>query len=184
MVEYISSLIFSILDNSSQFVISQFQKVIEENFSRSDFFECSKENLSHWVKIVRLSVEESKRDVLLEFLNKISFSSVFAGEQEIKKKRIMAFTRMCFILYSVQSENFVTRPKMKSLVEKMKEIFRDEEEKHQSLKLLILFVFRILILRLPKDSVDELMLNMWPFLLTCMVSTYQSYYWSSSDANF
>jgi len=100
MIEYLSSLIYSILDNSSLFLISQFQRMIRENFEKTDFFDCSKQNLIYWGNILDLSIDSTKNDMLTEFLNNISFNSMFASEEQTKKRRLLALTRVCFIIFS------------------------------------------------------------------------------------
>jgi len=66
----------------------------------------------------------------------------------------------------------MTPLRIKAIVETIKEIIRKQSD-NIALIYLILFSFRILILRLPFDTLTNLFINVWPFLMTIMIDVFK-----------
>lgn len=62
----------------------------------------------------------------------------------------------------------MTKAKIKSLLEKIREVLKDENQ-NRSIFILIFFILRVLILRLSPTHLSELFRNIWPILLTLLV---------------
>jgi hypothetical protein len=62
----------------------------------------------------------------------------------------------------------MSKTKIKSLLEKIREVLKDENS-NRSMLILIFFILRVLILRLSPSHLSELFRNIWPILLTLMV---------------
>lgn len=63
----------------------------------------------------------------------------------------------------------MTKAKIKALLEKIRELLKDENQ-NRSLFILICFILRVLILRLSPTHLTELFRNIWPILLTLLVA--------------
>ena len=68
----------------------------------------------------------------------------------------------------------MTKTKIKALMEKIRDVIKDDTA-HPSLIILVLFCIRILILRLSPTSLNDLFRNIWPVLLTLLVSFFFVY---------
>lgn len=100
----------------------------------------------------------------------VNFSSVFKSKATEYKTRIRSFERVCFIIYSGDVDKYMTKKKIKSLLEKIRNVIKDEST-HPSLQVLIMFCLRVLILRLSSMNLNELFRSIWPILLTLLVTT-------------
>jgi len=94
-------------------------------FENDDFFVCTKKTLDYWMDIIRYTVAQSKQDVLAMYLNKVVFSSYWSSEDYKNKTRIKSFSRVCFIIFSGEPETFMTKDKIKGLLDKIKEVIKD-----------------------------------------------------------
>lgn len=83
------------------------------------------------------------------------------------KLEIKNFERICFIIYSGKVDKYLVR--MKFLIERMSDVIKSAESQPPSMLILILFIVRVLILRLSSGSLKELFRNIWPMLLTLLV---------------
>lgn len=100
----------------------------------------------------------------------VNFSSFFASKSNEDKTRISSFERVCFIIYSGEVDKYMTKTKIKSLLEKIREVLKDESQ-NRSLFILVFFILRVLILRLSPTHLSELFRNIWPILLTLLVDS-------------
>ena len=98
----------------------------------------------------------------------VNFSSLFSSRTNEDKTRISSFERVCFIIYSGEIDKYMSKTKIKSLMEKIREVLKDENP-NPSLQILIFFILRVLILRLSPSHLSELFRNIWPILLTLLV---------------
>ena len=79
----------------------------------------------------------SKRKWKAAVLNpRINFSSVFSAKSTSERKRIQSFIRVCFIIYSGEDVLFMTKTRIKPLLEKIKGVFSDTKA-HPSLITLV-----------------------------------------------
>mmetsp|Transcript_26438 Transcript_26438/g.23380 ORF Transcript_26438/g.23380 Transcript_26438/m.23380 type:complete len:282 (+) Transcript_26438:2458-3303(+) len=141
-----SELLHYQLDTSRSFLIKDYKAHVYNIFNQNEFFKCSKITLKYWSNIVNWVVSMDKTDVFSEFLQGVSaFSYLFNKDAETKQK-IKSFERICFIIYSGERDRY--KDKLYFLLEKMGEVIKNAESSHPSLLILVLFCFRILILRL------------------------------------
>jgi hypothetical protein len=78
--------------------------------------------------------------------------------------RIKGFQRICFIIYSGVIDKYLDQNRLKIILEKIKEVLKDENV-HPNLIILILFSIRIFLLRLSKEILDSLLKSIWPSIL-------------------
>lgn len=89
--------------------------------------------------------------------------------------RIKGFQRICFIIYSGEIEKYLDKNRLKIMLEKIKEVLKDENV-HPNLVIMILFSIRILLLRLSKETLNSLLKSLWPsilFLLEKMILSHK-----------
>ena len=171
IIEFISSLIYAVLNNSTQ-LIGNFQKDIKDNFQNLKFFNCSVNTLNCWNKILMVMLANSQYHYIDEVLYSITFtSSVFTSENKKTEKRIVNFSRLCFLIFSGKQDiPFLDKPKIKAILEKINTVMKNPKS-NPAIVILILFCLRIMILKLPDDILKEIFTNIWPSLLTFMVSS-------------
>lgn len=90
--------------------------------------------------------------------------------------RIKSFQRICFIIYSGEAEKYVNKERLKVLLEKIKNVLK-EESAHPNLVILILFSLRILILRLRKETLNGLFKTIWSSILFLLENMIRSSKW-------
>ena len=125
IIEFVTSLLHSQFKELGRIVISDFESSVLQAFDNDDFFVCTKKTLSYWMEIIRLTCNESKNDILGNYLSRVVFSSYWSSEGYKNKTRIKGFSRVCFIIFSGEGETFMTKEKIKNLVEKQKEVIKD-----------------------------------------------------------
>lgn len=71
VVDYVSSLTYNVLSESSSALASQFKKVILDIFSADEFFNCSCRSLKYWREIINWTVHNNRSESILSlYLNK------------------------------------------------------------------------------------------------------------------
>lgn len=176
-VEFISSLIHSQFKELGKLLIGEFERSILDIFENDDFFVCTKKTLGYWMDIIRYTVAQSKQDVLSMYLNKVVFSSYWSSEDYKNKTRIKSFSRVCFIIFSGEPETFMTKDKIKGLLDKIKEVIKDVNAHPSLISLVaaahqILFSIRVLILRLSLATLNEVFRTIWPILITLIMQIF------------
>jgi len=117
-------------------------------------------------------VSFDKTDIFSEYLEKVSLaSSFFSNENVENKRRIKSFERICFMIYCGDRDKY--SKKLGSLIEKMSKVIKSTETAHPALLILILFCLRILILRLSAITLNHLLSNIWPIVLTLLIQIFQ-----------
>lgn len=124
-MEFVSSLIYSQFKELGKLLIGDFEKGILDLLDNDDFFVCTKKTLGYWMDIIRYTVSQSKSDILAMYLNRVVFSSYWSSEDYKNKTRIKAFSRACFIIFSGEPEHYMTKDKIKILLDKIKEVIKD-----------------------------------------------------------
>ena len=105
-----------------------------------------------------------------ELLKSVSSFSFFFNKNAKQKQEIKNFQRICFIIYSGKQDQY--SGELRPLIERMSEVIKTSETQHSSMLILILFIVRVLILRLSSASLKELFRNIWPMLLTLLVQVF------------
>lgn len=152
----------------NKYMVRDLKREVFDVYNMDEFFRCTPNTLKSWAKIIDLTLTYSKEDILETYLHKVNFSSLFARRDVETKTRIKSFERVCFIIFSGEVDKYMTKTKIKALLEQIKDVIKDEKA-HTSLLILILFCLRVLILRLSSHNLNELFRNIWPILLTLLV---------------
>lgn len=181
ILEQTSELIFKLLVENPTFLI-EFKHEILEIFEGDEFFNCSIETLKIWSKILDRFLSENKLDLLDKYFEQVNFSSLFRTRMTENKLRIKSFQRICFILFSGEREKYINKKKLKLFLEKIREVLKDETV-HPNLIIMILFSLRILILRLKKDTLNNLFKSMWPSILFLLDKLIKSTKWEKTKNN-
>ena len=142
MVEFVTSLINSQFKELGKIVVAEFEKNILELFDNDDFFVCTKKTLGAWMEIIQYTVGQSKEDILAKYLNRVVFSSYWSSEDYKNKTRIKSFSRVCFIIFSGENEIFMTKDKIKSLLDKIQEVIKDTNAHPALVSLVLLLLTR------------------------------------------
>ena len=74
------------------------------------------------------------------------------------------------MIYSGERDKYQT--KLRILLEKMSEVIKNAENSPPALLILIMFCIRILILRLQSTTLAELFRNIWPMLLSLLITIF------------
>ena len=160
----------------------EFKNEILEIFEGDEFFNCSIETLKIWSKILDRYLSENKLDLLDKYFEQVNFSSLFRTKITENKLRIKSLQRICFILFSSEKEKYINKKKLKLFLEKIREVLKDETV-HPNLIIMILFSLRILILRLKKDTLNNLFKSMWPSILFLLDKLIKSTKWEITKNN-
>ena len=102
------------------------KKEILEVFNRDDFFDVSVKNLTIWSKIIDSFLDNTKVDILTDYLLNVNFSSFFGSRNHEFKKRIKSFQRVCFIVYCGENEKYMDQSTLKQLFRKIKAVLSDD----------------------------------------------------------
>jgi len=149
-------------------LIKEFRRRVIEIFNRDDFFSCPRQVFQAWKQIVHLVSTDSGRELLAEYMDKLSLtSSIFSRENRDYKAKVKGFKRICFVIFSGWQNQYVKS--VEGLLGKISEVIGNPEDLNQNLLILILFCVRILLLRLTQENVCNLFKNVWPMLLTVLI---------------
>ena len=108
------------------------------------------------------------------YLNKITLnSSFFTKEEKENKRRIKSFKRICFVIFYGKKDKYIH--KLPFLLDKISDVIKNAENMHSSLIILILFAFRIIIIRLSPSNLNELFKHIWPMLLSLLIQICKSH---------
>ena len=108
-----------------------------------------------------------------DYVDKLPINNIFFDKNVAdNKKKIKAFKRMCFVIYSGEKDQYAD--KLTPLIEQVVEVMRNSEKAHPSLLILIFFLFRILIIRLSHANLKSLFLNFWPPLVSLFINIFGS----------
>ncbi|EGR31419.1 n-terminal domain protein [Ichthyophthirius multifiliis] len=166
IVEFASKFLYNLVNNQS--LVKEFKKNILEIFNQDNFFSCSKRTLQYWGEIINIIINTEKNDLFMNYLNKVTLnSSFFSKEEKENKKRIKAFKRVCFLIFYGKKDQYLE--KLSNLLDKISEVIKNSESIHPQLLILILFAFRIIIIRLSTSNMNQLFINIWPMLLGLLI---------------
>lgn len=163
IIQEISEILLFLSSNRS--FLGDFKQDLLDIFDSDEFFKCDVKTLKMWSRIIDRVLDFSKNNAIVEYYMKnIDFKGVFVFRDTENKKRMKCFLRICFIIYSGETEKYIDKKTLKTLLEKIKNLLR-EENKEPRLTILILFSLRILIMRLQKTSLNELFRTIWPSII-------------------
>ncbi|KAL4450958.1 hypothetical protein ABPG74_021280 [Tetrahymena malaccensis] len=166
---YASQLINSLLKNSGQLLAKEIRKNIIEIFNSQDFFNCDFQTLRNWKDIIdRIS---DQGDLFKEFLTKDGLFQNLVSKNHEQSLRIKKLFRVCFIIYSGNVDKY--SKKLLDILEALNEIIINYEDSHQpNIYILILFCFRILVLRISKQTLNDQFRIVWPAILTFLMKIF------------
>ncbi|EAR92823.2 dopey, amine-terminal domain protein (macronuclear) [Tetrahymena thermophila SB210] len=166
---YASQLINSLLKNSGQLLAKEIRKNIIELFNSQDFFNCDFQTLRNWKDIIdRIS---DQGDLFKEFLTKDGLFQNLVSKNHEQSHRIKKLFRVCFIIYSGNVDKY--SKKLLDILEALNEIIINYEDSHQpNIYILILFCFRILVLRMSKQTLNDQFRIVWPAILTFLMKIF------------
>ena len=145
--------------------LGDFKQDLLDIFDSDEFFKCDVRTLKMWSKIIDRVLDFSKNSTIVDYYMKnIDFKGVFVFRDTENKKRMKCFLRICFIIYSGDAEKYIDKRALKTLLEKIKNLLK-EEKTDPRLTILILFSLRILIMRLQKSTLNELFKTIWPSII-------------------
>ncbi|CAK55597.1 unnamed protein product (macronuclear) [Paramecium tetraurelia] len=172
-VQMISEMLYFQLDKARQVLLKVYKDSILNIFNKEDFFIQSKHTLKYWTKIINWVVQYGRSDLFTQYLEQVAQQSsfFFSREGEENKRRIRTFERICFLIFSGERDRYTK--KLDLLIEKISEVIKSDSA-NPGLVMLILFCVRILILRLSPIQLNELFRNMWPTLLTLLISIFKN----------
>jgi hypothetical protein len=159
----ISEILVILCTNKS--FLADFKQDLLDIFDSDEFFKCDVKSLKMWSKIIDRVLDFSKNSTIVDYYMKnIDFKGVFVFRDTENKKRMKCFLRICFIIYSGDAEKYIDKRALKTLLEKIKNLLK-EENTDPRLTILILFSLRILIMRLQKATLNELFRTIWPSII-------------------
>ncbi|KAL4472004.1 hypothetical protein ABPG72_018506 [Tetrahymena utriculariae] len=166
---YASQLINSLLKNSGQLLAKEIRKNIIELFNSQEFFNCDFQTLRNWKDIIdRIS---DQGDLFKEFLNKDGLFKNLVSKNHEQNHKIKKLFRVCFIIYSGNVDKY--SKKLLDILEALNEIIINYEDSHQpNIYILILFCFRILVLRISKQTLNDQFRIVWPAILTFLMKIF------------
>lgn len=145
--------------------LGDFKQDLLDIFDSDEFFKCDVKTLKMWSKIIDQVLDFSKNTVIVDsYMRNIDFKGVFVFKDTENKKRMKSFLRICFIIYSGDAEKYIDKRALKTLLEKIKNLLK-EENTDPRLTILILFSLRILIMRLQQSTLNELFKTIWPSII-------------------
>lgn len=159
----ISEILLILCTNKS--FLAEFKQNLLDIFDSDKFFCCDVKTLKMWSRIVDRVLDFSKNSTIVDYYMKnIDFKGVFVFRNTENKKRMKCFLRICFIIYSGDAEKYIDKRALKTLLEKIKNLLK-EEDSDPRLVILILFSLRILIMRLQQSTLNELFRTIWPSII-------------------
>lgn len=175
IIQEISEILLILSVNKS--FLNDFKQELLDIFDSDEFFKCDVNTLKMWSRIVDRVLDFNKGGTVVEYYMKnIDFKGVFVFKDTENKKRMKCFLRICFIIYAGDAEKYLDKKTLNNLLEKIKSLLKEENEEPR-LTILILFSLRILIMRLQKQSLNELFKTIWPsiiFLLRKLIKSKSS----------
>lgn len=157
-----SKLVMDLIKENSSFVV-EYKNEIFDVFQSDEFFNANVNSLRVWGKILDRYLDEINPDILSSYLEKVTFSSMFSSKSTENKLRIKSFQRICFVVFA-GGEKFVDKEKLRVFLVKIKEVLKDKDV-HPHLVVLIFFTLRILILKLKKETLNDLLKSLWSSIL-------------------
>ena len=159
----ISEILLILCTNKS--FLAEFKQNLLDIFDSDKFFRCDVKTLKMWSRIIDRVLDFSKNSTIVDYYMKnIDFKGVFVFRNTENKKRMKCFLRICFIIYSGDAEKYIDKRALKTLLEKIKNLLK-EEDSDPRLVVLILFSLRILIMRLQQSTLNELFRTIWPSII-------------------
>lgn len=159
----ISEILLVLCTNRS--FLAEFKQNLLDIFDSDHFFRCDVKTLKMWSRIIDRVLDFSKNSAIVDYYMKnIDFKGVFVFRNTENRKRMKCFLRICFIIYSGDAEKYIDKRALKTLLEKIKNLLK-EEDSDPRLTILILFSLRILIMRLQQSTLNELFRTIWPSII-------------------
>ena len=163
IIQEVSKIIHILSFNKS--FLAEFRQDLLDIFDGDEFFKCDVKTLKMWSIVIDRVLDSSKNTAIVDFyIKNIDFKGVFVFKSTENRKRMKCFLRICFIIFAGEEGKYMDKKNLKMLLEKIKNLLKEENAEPQ-ITILILFSLRILIMRLKRNTLNELFKAIWPSII-------------------
>ncbi len=93
-------------------------------------------------------------------IKRVNKSSLFKSKNDQTKESSRILLRICFILFSVNSDYYIKRDRLKTLLLKLSFVFKDDKA-DENIVILGLFCIRIILLKMNSDILNNFFGFLW-----------------------
>lgn len=172
IVECATDLFANMMTNSSNYIVKNYRKDINELFFSNHFFDTSARRLGNWKTIINLYINHEKDELIEDIFVKWNTSAgMFTSKKFETEMKCIAIKRVAFLLFASPSDRYVD--KIDSLLKKMTENFKNPNL-DKPVKIQLLLLCRVLLIRLSEETLTESLRKLWPNLLTELINIFES----------
>ena len=171
IVEAVTELFAELMDKAHNYIVKNYRKEISDMFFDDRFFKTSARSLNNWSTIINLYMNHEKNELIEDIFYKWNISAgMFTSKQFETSQKCIAIKRVAFLLFASEPDRYIG--KIDQLLKKMTENFKTQNL-DKKVRIHLIFLCRVLLLRLTRDSLTDSLRKLWPNLVNELVNYFE-----------